>query len=92
MTFFRLPDGGMVHMRMSKPRARRCKVCNRKTNERWLRECDFILPNGKTCDLLMCMNCAEPTGPDTDHCPLHAKETADAKARLKAPLPTRSQV
>lgn len=85
MTFFKLPGGGMVHVRMAKRRARRCKVCDRKTHESWLRECDFVLPNGKTCDLLMCTNCAEPTGKNTDLCPVHAKETADAKARAAIP-------
>jgi len=49
VTFFKMPDGSTVHVRMSPERARRCKVCNRKTNPRWLRECDFVLPNGKTC-------------------------------------------
>lgn len=75
-----MPGVGVVHMRMAKRRARRCKVCDRLTNDRWLRECDFVLPNRKTCDLLMCTHCAEPIGHDLDLCPKHAKETADAKA------------
>jgi RNA polymerase subunit RPABC4/transcription elongation factor Spt4 len=75
MTFIRLDNGSVAHVRMAKRPARRCKVCTRLTNERWLRECDFVLPNGKTCDLLMCSNCAEATGPDTDLCPVHSIET-----------------
>lgn len=67
-------------MRMAKERARRCRVCNRKTNPRWLRECDFKLPDGKTCDLLMCSGCAQATGPNTDLCPVHVIETEKAKA------------
>jgi len=76
-----MPDGSTVHVRMAKERARRCKVCDRLTGPRWLRECDFVLPNGKTCDLLMCTYCAEATGPNTDLCPKHSKEIADAKTR-----------
>lgn len=75
MTFLRMPDGSTVHVRMAKERARRCKVCNRKTHPRWLRECDFVLPDGKTCNLLMCWNCAEAVGPHFDLCPVHSKIT-----------------
>lgn len=78
MTFFKMPGGGMVHMRMAKERARRCQVCNRKTNPRWLRECDFVVAEGKTCDLLMCTACAQATGPNTDLCPVHVIETQKA--------------
>lgn len=75
MTFYRIPRVGVVHLYMQNDRARRCKVCNRKTNPRWLRECDFPLPNGKTCSLLMCSGCAQATGPNTDLCPVHVIET-----------------
>ena len=80
MTFIRLSNGTVAHVRMAKPRGRRCKVCDHLTAPAWLRECDFVLPNGKTCDLLMCSNCAEATGPDTDLCPAHALETKKAAA------------
>jgi hypothetical protein len=86
MTFFQVPGVGMVHVRMSKPRARRCKVCNRLTNYRWLRECDFVMPDGKTCDLLMCNNCAEATGPNTDLCPVHAIERKKVPAHVQQRL------
>jgi RNA polymerase subunit RPABC4/transcription elongation factor Spt4 len=75
MTFIRMADGTVAHVRVAKERARRCKVCGRKTGSRWQRLCDFVLANGKTCDLLMCSNCAEATGPDTDLCPVHSIET-----------------
>jgi hypothetical protein len=71
MTFLKMPDGSVVHVRMAKPRARRCKVCERLTAPDRLRECDFKLPDGSTCDLLMCCACAHRTGPDQDLCPEH---------------------
>jgi hypothetical protein len=91
MTFLKLPDGTVAHVRMSPPRARRCKVCNRKTNHRWLRECDFVLPNGKTCNLLMCWGCAKPIGPNMDLCPVHDKETEAAIEAAKKALKALAQ-
>jgi hypothetical protein len=81
MTFLRMQDGTVAHVRMSPPRARRCKVCDHKTNPSWLRECDFVLPDGKTCDLLMCWGCAEAVGPNFDLCPEHSLETKKAAAQ-----------
>lgn len=72
MPFVTLPGGQVAHVRMSKPRSQRCKVCAHLTAHRFLRECDFKLPNGRTCDLLMCQNCATSIGPDQDLCPQHA--------------------
>lgn len=74
-----MPDGTMVHVRMAKERRRDCKVCGRKCTSRWLRECDFKLPSGKTCDLLMCTNCAEAIGPNEDLCPVHSLEVKREK-------------
>jgi hypothetical protein len=74
MPFVRLPGGQVAHVRMSKPRRRRCKVCGHATDERFLRECDFTLPNGKTCDLLMCDKCAFQVKPNFDLCPEHSPE------------------
>lgn len=71
MTFLRLPNGALVHVRLAKPRARRCKVCHQMTAHARLRECDFKLPDGSTCDLLMCDNCAHRTAPNVDLCPSH---------------------
>lgn len=79
MTFLRLPDGNVAHVRMSKPRSKRCKVCNHLTAQRFQRECDFKLPNGRTCDLLMCQHCTTHTGPDTDLCPAHVLATEKRK-------------
>ncbi len=77
MPFVRMPDGTVVHVRMAQPRRRRCSFCDGLTPEHRLRECDFKLPDGKTCDRLMCAQCAKRVGVDTDLCPLHAQ--ADPK-------------
>lgn len=74
MPLVKLVGGIVAHVRMGKPRSQRCKVCGHLTAHRFLRECDFKLPNGCTCDLLMCQHCATPIGPDLDLCPKHALE------------------
>jgi len=71
MPFFRMPDGSVCHVRMAKGRSRRCTVCKFQTVQVRLRECDFLLPNGKTCDKLMCIDCAHHVGPNRDLCPEH---------------------
>lgn len=74
MTFLRMPDGTVVHVRMSPPRSRRCTVCKLQTVPSKLRECDFKLENGTTCDRLMCTGCARRTGSDLDLCPDHLQK------------------
>jgi hypothetical protein len=71
MTFLRLGDGTIVHVRMSKPRRRKCSVCGIVPPASQLRECDFKVGDGKTCDRLMCQGCANRIGPDEDLCPDH---------------------
>jgi len=71
MTFLKMPDGTVIHVRMAKPRSRRCTLCDGLTPASRLRECDFKLPTGKTCDRLMCAECAARVGPDKDLCPEH---------------------
>ena len=71
MPFLRMPDGNVIHVRMAAARRRRCTVCDGLTPQHRLRECDFKLPDGSTCDRLMCAHCAKRVGVDTDLCPLH---------------------
>jgi hypothetical protein len=41
--------------------------------------CDFMLPNGKTCDRPICPRCAGRIGPNRDYCGPHARTTTIAK-------------
>lgn len=67
------PGGGMVHVKMSAPRRRRCMNCM----NRWASlECDFpVTRNGKpaTCDRPLCRICAVAIAPEVDHCPVHPR-------------------
>lgn len=71
MPFIKLPDGTVAHIRIAPRRRRRCTFCRLQTVPARLRECDFLLPTGKTCDALMCDKCAYRIGPDKDLCPAH---------------------
>lgn len=79
MPFIRLPDGTVAHIRQSRPRSRRCSVCDGLTPPARLRECDFKLPNGKTCDRLLCSRCTQAVGTDVDYCPDHAHAAKEAE-------------
>lgn len=86
MTFLRMPDRTVVHVRMSLPRSRRCTVCKLQTVPSKLRECDFNLENGTTCDRLMCERCAHRTAPGFDLCPQH-REVTTRRRRAVPSLP-----
>jgi len=53
-------------------RGRRCSVCKALTFEANLRECDWKIEGGKTCDVLLCVTCSYVPAPDKDLCPTHA--------------------
>ena len=72
-----MADGTMVHVRIARPKRRRCTLCDGLTPASRLRECDFKMPDGKTCDRLMCSDCAHRVGPDLDWCPAHAAQVDD---------------
>jgi hypothetical protein len=73
VTFIRMDDGTVVHVRMAKPRARRCTACGCLTPAAELRECDYIIGSGKTCDRLICVKCTQSPAPGKDLCPEHAQ-------------------
>lgn len=73
-----MPDGTTIHLHMAKPRRRKCTVCGRPTEVHRLRECDFKLPDGKTCDRLMCSECAHRVSANVDLCPQHIGPVLDA--------------
>lgn len=70
-----MPDGTVVHVRMAKPRSRRCTVCNGLTPGHRLRECDGRMADGRTCNRLMCTQCARRGGANIDFCPEHVRGT-----------------
>lgn len=77
--WIRMPDGSPCHIRMAKPRTRKCSICGRPST----RLCDGIVSppaspeapcNGqvthkRTCDKPLCDNCAHHVpGKDLDYC------------------------
>lgn len=56
---------------MAAPRRRRCSACKFQTVPARLRLCDFELVPGKTCDALICVDCAAHHAPGKDYCPEH---------------------
>ncbi len=69
MPWIDLPDGTHVHIKMAKPRPKKCTFCGA-----WGAEslCDFVVGLfGETCDALMCARCRRHVHPDTDYCPKH---------------------
>ncbi|MDD5207021.1 MAG: hypothetical protein PHS17_16470, partial [Desulfobacterales bacterium] len=53
----------------------KCKICGMPATKL----CDFVLKNGKTCDMPLCARHAHSVGPEKDYCPAHH----DMKARLE---------
>ncbi len=49
-------------------RIRGCVKCREIAD----RECDWKLPNGKTCDKPICAKCTVSPAPEKDLCPEHA--------------------
>lgn len=96
MPFFTLPDGTRVHVRMPKPRARRCVGCG---EFKATRLCDAPRPEAAqstfafarelkrtprtTCSASVCDRCAIRVGVDHDYCPAHRQVAIDHAARLR---------
>jgi hypothetical protein len=74
MPFVRLPGGIVAHVKMAKPRRRRC--CVDACLIAATKQCDYALGKGRTCDAYICGRHAASVGPDLDHCPTHARAQA----------------
>lgn len=76
--WMKLPDGTTVHVRMARPRKRKCRFCQ-SADHAYL--CDFPVGDG-TCDAPMCAACTTHVGPDVDYCPNHRGRTPEMQASL----------
>lgn len=76
-----LPDGhrAIVCVRGERRRLAKCVKCEQRTADRL---CDFMLPNGKTCDAAVCAGCTSSPAPDVDYCPRHAIAPTQATLSL----------
>lgn len=72
-TTVNVPGGGRAIICGSRPRARRCKACGCVTALAQLRERDWKIAGGKTCDRLICLGCTHVPAPGKDLCPEHAQ-------------------
>lgn len=72
MPFLKTADG-WVHLKMGKPRNRRCSYCRALVTGQRGFLCDFVLPSGKTCDRFMCDRCTQKCvlDPGKDYCRVH---------------------
>lgn len=69
MPWVNLPGVGTVHIKMAKPRTRKCVRCGHAGTIL----CDFPIGAKKTCDAALCGSCAVSGGEDVDYCPHHAR-------------------
>lgn len=79
MPYVRLPGGIVAHVKMAKPRTRRCVATDRggaPCTRPATHQCDYQVGAGKTCDAWICAGHASSVGPDLDHCPAHADHQA----------------
>lgn len=72
-THVQLPGGASAIVCGPRPRSRRCASCGCLTTAAELRECDWKVGDGKTCDRLICVGCTHVPAPGKDLCPEHAK-------------------
>lgn len=74
MPYVRLGDGLVAHVRMARPRRRRC--CGREGSYPCptpaTQQCDFLVAPGRTCSAWICVGHAKHVGRDQDLCPDHA--------------------
>ena len=73
-TWVRLPGGGVAVVKHARRAGRKiaCSWCG--VREGTL-QCDHPTPEGGTCDLHLCRDCAVPKGRGIDWCPSHEGRT-----------------
>lgn len=70
-------DGQVAHAIIcGRRRIRACRKCGGIST----RECDWKLPNGKTCDCPLCERCSTKPAPEKDLCPVHAEQWGERLA------------
>lgn len=62
-------------------RQRKCHSCKTAPGTQ---ECDWKLPNGKTCDATLCKRCSTRPAVEKDLCPAHAEAWGEQLARFHA--------
>ena len=76
MPFLNLPGMGVVHLKMARPRKRKCAHCG-APDAQYL--CDWPMTDGdKTCDKPCCARCSVRVGTDRDYCKGHPRAGAIA--------------
>lgn len=72
--------GGIGTFIPATPFKRQCCACGRTAT----RLCDYQVRGGLPCDLLICDECGNTSGPHDDHCPHHDKVWQDRQAMRAA--------
>jgi hypothetical protein len=79
MPYVQLPGGIVAHVKMAKPRQRRCSAIGEhgvRCSRPGAFQCDYSVAIGRTCGAYICRQHAASVGPDLDHCPKHANRQA----------------
>jgi hypothetical protein len=88
MPYVALLDGTIAHVKMAKPRRRRCNAVGEhgiRCSRNGTLQCDYQVAVGRTCDAYICGQHTTSVGPDVDHCPKHATRQAGLFTGLVQP-------
>jgi hypothetical protein len=67
----KLPGGGAAFVRTSGHRTPKCQFCKERPG---VKQCDYPIGAGRTCDASVCTECALHLEPDNDYCPIHKEK------------------
>lgn len=88
MQYVELAGGIVAHVKIAKPRRRRCSALGRlgvRCDRTGTLQCDYQVAVGRTCDAYICGQHAVSVGPDVDHCPKHANRQGGLFTSLVQP-------